>query len=121
MGVFPKEFRQMLIKGTGNAVLIIAGGHFIGKPLDLLQSVSHRDAQPRVAQHGHVVLSVACAIYRMQQGDEMPQNLNRAKIIKRHKRFYNDLKDFLKPLEEKFQITFGDDELAHIISVVKQI
>lgn len=66
-------------------------------------------------------MHIACAIYRMQQEEEMPLNVSRAKIISRQKRLYNDLKDILKPLEDKFQIAFGDDELANIISIVKQI
>ena len=66
-------------------------------------------------------MHIACAIYRMQQGGEMPVNINREKIISRQKRLYNDLKDILKPLEDKFQVTFGDDELANVIGIVKQI
>lgn len=66
-------------------------------------------------------MHIACALYRMQQGGEMPLNVNRAKILSRQKRLCNDLKDFLKPLEDKFQVAFGDDELAHIIGIIKQI
>ena len=51
----------------------------------------------------------------------MPDNNNREKNISRQKRLYNDLKDILKPLEDKFQVTFGDDELANVIGIVKQI
>lgn len=66
-------------------------------------------------------MHIACAIYRMKQGETMPLNVNKAKIIGRQKRLYNDLRDFLRPLEEKFEITFGDDEMAHIIGIIKEI
>lgn len=66
-------------------------------------------------------MHIACAIYRMRQGDNMPLNLNKAKVISRQKRLYNSLREYIAPLEEAFGVQFGDDEMAHIISIIKEL
>lgn len=66
-------------------------------------------------------MHIACTIYRVQRKESVPVNYNRENVISRHKRLYNDLKEILKPLEESFEIEFGDDEMAFIISIIKQL
>ena len=66
-------------------------------------------------------LHIACAIQRIQAGEDMPTTRNREKLISRNKRLYHDLKDILKKLEEPFEVIFSDDELACIIAIIKQI
>ncbi|MCI8401758.1 MAG: PRD domain-containing protein [Lachnospiraceae bacterium] len=66
-------------------------------------------------------MHIACTVYRIITRENMPGNINRENILMRHKRLYNDLKDILKPLEEEFDIVFGDDEMANIISIIKQL
>ncbi len=64
---------------------------------------------------------IACMIHRIQAGQKMPINVNREKILSRSKRMYNDLRDILRPLEEEFEVMISDDEMANIISIIKQM
>lgn len=66
-------------------------------------------------------LHIACSIWRFQQNEEIPVNVHRESILSKNKRLYNDLKDYLKPIEEEFIIEFNDDELANIIGIIRQI
>ena len=66
-------------------------------------------------------MHIACTMYRLQRKEEVPANLNQESIISRHKRLYSSLKEILQPLEEAFGVTFCDNEMAYIISIIKQL
>lgn len=66
-------------------------------------------------------MHIACSINRIQVKDKMPVNIHRESILNRNKRLYNDVREILIPLEEAFEVAFSDDELANILSIIKQI
>lgn len=68
-----------------------------------------------------LLMHIASAIYRMQTEQSLPENVHKQRIISKNKRLYHDLKEIIKPLEEYYYIHFSDDEIAHIISIIKEL
>lgn len=65
-------------------------------------------------------MHIACSIYHLQQQKTCPPNGQAQRIISKSKRMYHDLKDFLAPVEEEFDVQFNDDEIANIIQIIKK-
>ena len=91
---------------------------FLPRAIARIKKIVHGLSQD---QELGLFLHIACAIQRILVGGKMPVTRNRESVISRNKRLYNDLQDTLQPLEEAFGIAFSDDELACIISIIKQI
>ncbi len=65
-------------------------------------------------------MHIACSIYHLQQQKSCPPNGQAQRIISKSKRMYHDLKDFLAPVEDAFDVQFNDDEIANIIQIIKK-
>ena len=66
-------------------------------------------------------IHIACSIYRIQTNEKLPVNINRRNILSKNKILYNNICDILEELEDVCDIKFSDDEIANIISIIKQI
>lgn len=66
-------------------------------------------------------MHIACSINNLQLGKKSPVHPNREQVIGKNKKLYNRLRDILSPLEDYFAIRFNDNELANLITIVKQI
>ncbi|WP_300276070.1 PRD domain-containing protein [Peptacetobacter sp.] len=66
-------------------------------------------------------MHIACTVNRMINKEKMYANIHKAKILSKNKQIYNQLKEILEEIEIDFNILFNDDELANIISLIKQI
>lgn len=75
----------------------------------------------KLNQEVGLFVHMASLISRLQTGGQVPKNPNTDRIITSQKRLYYQLVELLQPLEEEFGVTFPEDELANIISVVKEI
>ena len=40
--------------------------------------------------------------------------------VAKNKKIYNDLKDCLKPIEETFEISYLEEEIASLIQIIKK-
>lgn len=88
--------------------------------LPFIQKVSQRIVKLTNDQELGLFVHIACVIYRLQENEQLPDNLYKDRIIQRNKRMYYQIKDLLEPLEEAFSITFEDRELVNILSIIKQ-
>jgi len=66
-------------------------------------------------------MHIACNIQRIKNDDRAVLHMNKERIISRNKRLYNGIKDILQPMEQAFEINFNNDEIANIISIIKEI
>jgi len=64
---------------------------------------------------------MACAINRLASQGTIIKNPRREEIIQGHYAEYKVLRRLLRPMEKKFRIIFSDDELANIITIIKQL
>lgn len=68
-----------------------------------------------------LLMHISSAIYRIQTEQSLPENVRKLQIITQNKILYHDLKEIILPLEEYYYIHFSDDEIAHIISIIKEL
>lgn len=62
---------------------------------------------------------LACGINRMIGGEETPENIHKAELLRDHVQFYRRLKACMVPLEAEFDIHVDDNEYAHILYILK--
>ena len=92
--------------------------HYLLRIIAKIKKTAHGLSQD---QELGLFLHIACAVHRMLAGEKMPSMLNKDHLISRNKRLYHELKDILAVLEKPFDISFSDDELACLITIIKQI
>ena len=68
-----------------------------------------------------LLMHISSAIYRIQTEQSLPENVRKLQIITQNKILYHDLKEIILPLEEYYYIHFSDDEIAHIIFMIKEL
>ncbi len=72
-------------------------------------------------QEAGLVVHVACLIYRLLQGVEGSENIYKDAIIHNYANFYKELKKIVAPIEKAYGITFDDNELSIMISIILRI
>lgn len=85
------------------------------------QTIRQMKKKIRNVDHGEEVglfVHIACAIERIKTDSEPYINASKDKIISKHKRMYNDLKDILEDLEVDAEVAFTDDEIATIMEIL---
>jgi transcriptional regulatory protein LevR/transcriptional regulator with AAA-type ATPase domain len=68
-----------------------------------------------------LIMHITCAAARIKNNTGSVVNDHKNKIIMNNKRLYNDLHDALAGIEKAYGIKFNEDEMAYIISIIKQI
>ena len=68
-----------------------------------------------------LLMHIACCINRLAGNKPIPQNLHREQIITSNSESYKKLIKVLKPVERAFKIIFTDDEIANMITIIKQL
>lgn len=71
-----------------------------------------------VDQKVGLLVHLACCIDRTAAGSDPPANIYKEEILERNKEMYDGLKKCLILVEEAFSISIGEDEYAHIISII---
>lgn len=66
-------------------------------------------------------MHIACSVHRLASEGVQLHNTQSDTILNKNKRLYNELKEVVHPIEKAYKISFNDDELAYIISMIKQI
>lgn len=66
-------------------------------------------------------MHIACSINNLQHEKESTVHPNREQVIKKNKKLYNKLREILQTLESYFAVEFNDNEIANIITIIKQI
>lgn len=62
---------------------------------------------------------LACGINRMIGGEETPENLHKAELLRDNSLLCSRLRQCIKPLEEAYNIHMDDNEYAHILYILK--
>jgi len=62
---------------------------------------------------------LACGINRMIGGEETPENLHKAELLRDNAKLYQKLKSCMLPLEETYHLQIDDNEYAHILYILK--
>lgn len=67
-----------------------------------------------------IIMHMASALDRMITNQEIKPIHQYKTIIAKNKKIYNDLKDCLKPIEETFEISYLEEEIASLIQIIKK-
>lgn len=85
------------------------------------QTIRQMKKKIRNIDHGEEIglfVHLACAIERIKTASEPYINASKDKIISKHKRMYNDVKEILEDLEVDAEVVFTDDEIATIMEIL---
>lgn len=66
-------------------------------------------------------MHIASSLNRMLGKEKEPQNVQKVMIIKKYAFEFRELLKLLKPIEKNFNVIFSDDEIAFLITIIKQI
>lgn len=75
----------------------------------------------KLDQEVGLFVHLASLVSRLQQEGTTPDNPVKDRIITSHKRLFYELTEIVTPLEEEFGIEIPEDEIANIISIIKEI
>ncbi|GKU30367.1 PRD domain-containing protein [Clostridium folliculivorans] len=66
-----------------------------------------------------LMVHIACCIEYMLKKVPMSSNIHKENILNENKELYNSIKKSFSVIEKEFDVTFSDNELANIISIMK--
>lgn len=82
-----------------------------------------REAQNKLSrdQELGLFIHIACSINRILSHERCPINLQKEIILTKYEHTFKAVIRMLKPLERSFDLIFSDDEIANIVSIIKQL
>lgn len=66
-----------------------------------------------------LMVHIACCIEYLLERAPMKPNIHKEEILSQNYELYSSIKKSFSVIEKEFEVKFGDDELANIISIVK--
>jgi transcriptional regulatory protein LevR/transcriptional regulator with AAA-type ATPase domain len=87
---------------------------------DIRRCFTSIQKQLQMDVHSHdligMVLHTSCMLDRLVVGDDSVQYEQKEKYMKEHQALYNIIKQGLRPLEEKYNVSISDDELCYMMN-----
>lgn len=82
-----------------------------------------KEAQNKLSrdQELGLFIHIACSINRILSHERCPINLQKEIILTKYEHTFKEVIRMLKPLERSFDLIFSDDEIANIVSIIKQL
>jgi len=87
---------------------------------DLIEDIK-RIEKLSIDQELGLFVHIACLINRLLSNERVPANLHTSRYIIKYEVEFKELLKIFKKIERRFKVVISDDEIAHVLAIIKKL